>query len=127
MAAASAPDSSPWWLNQRPNYRYVVMAAGILCFLAYTAIWETIFASGGGLGEAGDMLLGIIGRMGMHLLLWVPYILLEMWAYKLLPAIDRRVNPAGGVELRRQVLIVGCVVACLLPLLPPAVLVIGWG
>jgi hypothetical protein len=120
---ASEIETAAWWKNQRTNFVYVAMAAGILCFLAFTAIWETFY----GKAERGTPGLVVIGgillSMVQHLLIWVPFLWLEIYAFKLLPKLDARFNPRGQMDTRRQILIVGCVAACFIPLLLPTILV----
>lgn len=112
-----------WWKRQRTNYVYVAMAAGILCFLAFVSIWETYY----GKHDRTDPPLQVIGSilllMLQHLLIWVPFIGLEIWAYRFLPRLDARVNPGGFRDVRMRILVAACVGVCLLPLLLPAILV----
>ena len=112
-----------WWKNQRTNYVYVAMAAGILCFLGFVSIWETFYGTFERGAPAGAVLLGIVLRMLQHLILWVPFLLLEMYAFRLLPMLDQRYNPAGRLETRKQIMVIGCVFVCFLPLLLPTILV----
>ena len=116
-----------WWKNQRTNFTYVAIAAGILFFLAYVTIWETFY----GLQADGASSLSVLGsilmHLLMHLLIWVPFLLLEILAFRLLPMIDARYNPEGNVDVRKLVVIVGCVAVCLLPILLPATLVLWHG
>jgi hypothetical protein len=112
-----------WWRNQRTNYVYVAMAAGILCFLAFTAIWETFYGKAAKGTPGLTVIGGILLAMLQHLLIWVPFLLLEIYAFRLLPMLDARINLDGSVDKRRQVLIVGCVAVCFLPLILPTILV----
>lgn len=115
--------AAEWWAKQRTNYVYVAMAAGILCFLAFTSIWETFYGTHSSTDGPGQVLTSIVLLMLRHLAIWVPFLLLEIWAYRFLPKLDLRLNPKGSRELRMQILIVACVAVCLLPLLLPAILV----
>lgn len=124
---ASTPTAADWWKNQRTNYVYVAMASGILCFLAYAAIWETFYGFSGVKQDGMKVIGGILWGMMWHLLIWVPFLLLEIYAFRLLPKIDARLNPNGRIDQRKQTLIIGCVIACLLPLLLPMILVMVHG
>lgn len=116
-----------WWRKQRTNFVYVAVAAGLLCFLWYSAIWETFYGAKEAMGEAGGVLLGILLSMLQHLLIWVPFMGLVIWAYRFLPRLDARMNPAGDREPRMRLLVIACVAACLLPVLPPSILVLVHG
>lgn len=121
MAEASPyPD---WWRKQRTNFIYVAVAAGLLCFLWYSAIWETFYGGKVTVGQAGGTLAGIALSMAQHMLIWVPFMALEIWAFRLLPRLDARMNPVGNRDHRIRLLVAGCVAVCLLPMLPPAILV----
>ncbi len=112
-----------WWQKQRTNYVYVAMAAGILCFLAFASIWETFY----GTHDKSDTPLQVLGSIFLlmlrHLAIWVPFLFLEIWAYRFIPRLEQRFNPKGSKEIRMQILIAACVAVCLLPLLVPAILV----
>jgi hypothetical protein len=116
-----------WWKNQRTNYVYVAMAAGILCFLAYVSIWETFYGTQSKGAAATSILGGIVFRMLQHLILWVPFLFAEIFAFRLLPKLDQRFNPTGNVDARKQILVIGCVAACFLPLVLPTILVLWHG
>jgi hypothetical protein len=127
MEAPSTSSPADWWHNQRTNYIYVAMASGILCFLAFVAIWETFYGFAGTKQDGMKVIGGILLNMVQHLVIWVPFLLLEIYAYRLLPKLDARFNPTGRMDTRRQILIIGCVVVCFLPLLLPTILVMVHG
>ncbi|MFN8396035.1 MAG: hypothetical protein U0176_15465 [Bacteroidia bacterium] len=116
-----------WWRKQRTNFVYVAIAAGLLCFLWYSAIWETFYGSKGGMDKPGSVLLGIGLSMLQHLLIWVPFLGLEIWSFRFLPKLDARLNPGGNRDHRLRLLVIGCVAACFLPMLPPTILVFVHG
>lgn len=122
--STQAPD---WWKKQRTNFVYVAMAAGILCFLAFASIWETFYGTHDKADGPVKVLGSILLLMLRHLAIWVPFIGIEVWAYRFLPRLDARINPDGVQEKRMQLLVAACVAACLLPLLLPAILVIVHG
>ena len=119
--------AADWWRNQRTNYTYVAIAAGILFFLGYVTIWETFYGLQAEGASGLTVLGGILMHLLMHLLLWVPFLLLEIYAFRLLPIIDARYNPEGIADVRKLVVVVGCVIVCLLPILLPAGLIIWHG
>lgn len=116
-----------WWKNQRTNYTYVVIAAGILFFLGYVTIWETFYGLQADGASAMSVLGGILLHLLMHMLIWVPFLALEILAFRLLPMIDARYNPEGLMDVRKLIVIVGCVVVCLMPILLPATLILWHG
>ncbi len=112
-----------WWKNQRTNYVYVAMAAGILCFLAFAAIWETFYGKNEKGMDGLTVMGGILLTMLRNLLIWVPFLLLEVYAFRLLPIIDQKLNPTGEQDTRRLIMVCACVFVCFFPLLLPAILV----
>jgi hypothetical protein len=115
--------SLDWWKKQRTNFVYVAMAAGILCFLAFAAIWETFYVVHDQNDSPAQVLGNILLKMLMHSVVWVPFLFMEIWAYRFLPRLDLLWNAAGLPERRILLLISACVIACFLPLSLPAVLV----
>lgn len=116
-----------WWKNQRVNFTYVAMAAGILCFLAYVTIWETFYGTSVKGESAGMTLSAILLHMLYHLVIWIPFLAMEIYAFRILPLLDQRINPKGRLDLRKQIVVVGCVAVCLLPLVVPAILILWHG
>ena len=118
-------ESTDWWRNARTNYTYVAMAAGILFFLAYVTIWETFYGTTDK-GESAMTTLGaIMLHMAYHLAIWIPFLILEIYAFRFFQPLDKRLNPQGKLDLRRQIVVIGCVGVCFLPLVIPAIL-IAW-
>jgi uncharacterized membrane protein len=117
-------ESAEWWKRQRTNYVYIAMASGILAFLAYASIWETFH----GTHDKTDTGLQVVGSilllMLMHLVIWVPLLAAEVYAYRFLPKIDQRMNPSHNKEKRMRLLVAACVAICFLPMILPAMLVI---
>ncbi len=116
-----------WWKNQRTNYTYVAIAAGILFFLGYVTIWETFYGLQADGASALSVLGSILFHLLLHMLIWVPFLLVEIFGFRLLPMIDARYNPEGIVDTRKLILIVGCVAVCLLPIILPATLILWHG
>jgi hypothetical protein len=112
-----------WWKKQRTNYVYVAMAAGILAYLAFVSIWETFYGVHDAKDSPGMVIGSIMLLMLQSLLIWIPFLGLEIWAYRFLPMLDRRLNPKDSAEVRMRILVIACVTVCFLPMLLPAILV----
>jgi hypothetical protein len=125
FAPMEASEMTPeaWWKHQRPNYVYVAMAAGILCFLAFAAIWETFYGKSEQGMDGLTVIGGILFTMLKNLLIWVPFLVLEIYAFRFLPVLDKRLNPTGEADKRRMLMVGACVFVCFLPLMLPAILV----
>jgi hypothetical protein len=120
---AQAQETAAWWKNQRTNFNYVAMAAGILAYLGFVSIWETFYGTHDKTDSPLMVLGGILLLMLRHLVIWIPFMALELWAFRFLPQIDQRLNPRNDRDIRLRILIIACVAACFLPMLLPAILV----
>jgi hypothetical protein len=119
--------TAEWWKRQRTNFVYVAMAAGILAYLGFVSIWETFYGTHDKTDSPLEVLGGILLLMLRHLLIWIPFLALELWAFRFIPRLDQRINPTHDRDLRMRILIIACVVACFLPMLLPAILVWSHG
>ena len=112
-----------WWQKRRTNYNYLLVAAGVLGFLAFTAIWETFHPADSGTGKGLNLLLSIMLLMGRHMLIFIPYIGGLMYCYRFLPVLNSKINPKDKEDTRSIVYIAVVVIAIILPFLPAAILV----
>ncbi len=120
---AQVNSDQAWWKERKTNYNYLLVAAGVLGFLAFTAIWETFHAEDSGTGKGMNLLLTIMLLMGRHMLIFIPYIGGLMYSYRFLPSLNKKVNPTNKQETRGIIYTIGCILAILLSFLPAAILV----
>lgn len=112
-----------WWKERRTNYNYLLVAAGVLGFLAFTAIWETFHADDSGTGKGMNLLLTITLLMGRHMLIFIPYIGALMYSYRFVPSLAKKINPNDKPETRSIIYTAVVLLAIILAFLPAAILV----
>lgn len=112
-----------WWASRRTNYNYLLVSAGILAYLAFTAIYETFYTGESGTGKGMHLIGTILLLMARHLLIMAPYIAILMYAYRFFPKIEEKINRAGKTETRNTFFAIACLLAVILTFLPAAILV----